>query len=92
MILKVFVLATSALKLIIEDFEFASQQICDCKQKLTSHKLIPDLQYGLGAKPKKKIVPFPPLGRKVPLIPCIRHTSRVLSKPCFTKLSVVISL
>ena len=43
-IFKVFVLATSTLNMIIEDFEFASQQICDCKQKLTSHKLIPDLQ------------------------------------------------
>ena len=37
----------------------------------------------------KKIVLLHPLGRKTPLLPCIRYTSMVLGKPCFTKLSVV---
>ena len=43
---------------------------------------------GLGAK-IKKIVPLHPLGRKTPLLPCIRYISLVLGKPCLTNLSVV---
>ena len=38
---------------------------------------------------EKKIVPLHPLGRKTPLLPCIRYTSLVLGKPCLTKISVV---
>ena len=38
---------------------------------------------------KKKIVPLHPLGRKTPLLPCIRYISLVLGKPCLTKISVV---
>ena len=48
------------------------------------------LKCGLGAKMKKIRPVPPPRKKKKTLLPCIRHTSRVLRKPCFTKLSVVI--
>ena len=58
--------------------------------KISHNDVIVAFLFDVGVKIIIKNDPLHPLGRKAPLLSCIKSTSMVLGKTCFTKLSVVI--